>query len=67
MLPRSSNHPYPTTPTTIYPPKVVEILSTVIEHLVKGEVMQMRGGHLRDCSALEYYFHKVNVVYESKQ
>mmetsp|Transcript_81999 Transcript_81999/g.163823 ORF Transcript_81999/g.163823 Transcript_81999/m.163823 type:complete len:566 (-) Transcript_81999:269-1966(-) len=38
--------------------EVVELLSTVIEHLVKGEVMQMRGGHLRDCSALEYYFHK---------
>ncbi len=31
---------------------MVELLSTVIEHLVKGEVMQMRGGHLkvRRCS-----------------
>ena len=37
---------------------VVELMSTVIEHLVKGEVMQMRGGHLKDCTALEYYFHK---------
>jgi len=38
--------------------EVVELMSTVIEHLVKGEVMQMRGGHLKNCSALEYYFHK---------
>jgi solanesyl diphosphate synthase len=38
--------------------EVVELMSTVIEHLVKGEVMQMRGGHLKDCTALEYYFHK---------
>lgn len=38
--------------------EVVELLSTVIEHLVKGEVMQMRGGHLKDVTALEYYFHK---------
>lgn len=38
--------------------EVVEIVSTVIEHLVKGEVMQMRGGHLKDVTALEYYFHK---------
>lgn len=38
--------------------EVVEIISTIIEHLVKGEVMQMRGGHLRDVTALEYYFHK---------
>lgn len=38
--------------------EVVELISTVIEHLVKGEVMQMRGGHLKNCTALEYYFHK---------
>lgn len=38
--------------------EVVELMSTVIEHLVKGEVMQMRGGHLKDCGPLEYYFHK---------
>lgn len=38
--------------------EVVELISSIIEHLVKGEVMQMRGGHLQDVSALEYYFHK---------
>jgi geranylgeranyl pyrophosphate synthase len=38
--------------------EVVELLSTVIEHLVKGEVMQMRGGHLKNCTAMEYYLHK---------
>lgn len=38
--------------------EVVELMSSVIEHLVKGEVMQMRGGHLKDCGPLEYYFHK---------
>ena len=38
--------------------EVVEIISSIIEHLVKGEVMQMRGGHLKDVTALEYYFYK---------
>jgi len=46
--------------------EVVELLSTVIEHLVKGEVMQSRPQALLDGSgvaddgraALEYYLHK---------
>jgi geranylgeranyl pyrophosphate synthase len=39
--------------------EVVEIMSTVIEHLVKGEIMQMRPSHNREnISALEYYLRK---------
>ncbi len=46
--------------------EVVELLSTVIEHLVKGEVMQSRpqalldgqGGPAEARAALEYYLHK---------
>jgi geranylgeranyl pyrophosphate synthase len=37
--------------------EVVELLSTVIEHLVKGEVMQMRPSSTGK-SALEYYLRK---------
>ncbi len=37
--------------------EVVEVLSTVIEHLVKGEVMQMKGD-LRGQDAFEYYLRK---------
>jgi geranylgeranyl pyrophosphate synthase len=43
---------------------VVELLSTVIEHLVKGEIMQMRpssvsaSGNGKDISAIEYYLRK---------
>jgi solanesyl diphosphate synthase len=39
--------------------EVVELLSTVIEHLVKGEVMQMRPSSAGDTNAaLEYYLRK---------
>jgi geranylgeranyl pyrophosphate synthase len=38
--------------------EVVEIMSTVIEHLVKGEIMQMRPSQTRGVSALEYYLKK---------
>eukprot|EP01040_Poterioochromonas_malhamensis_P005237 gene5237-5616_t len=37
--------------------EVVELLSTVIEHLVKGEIMQMKGSSTGR-SALEYYLRK---------
>lgn len=38
--------------------EVVELLSTVIEHLVKGEIMQMRPSSSQGVSALEYYLRK---------
>nr|CCA17241.1 conserved hypothetical protein [Albugo laibachii Nc14] len=39
--------------------KVVELMSTIIEHLVKGEVMQMRNVQNRsNISLLEYYLRK---------
>lgn len=42
--------------------EVVELLSMVIEHLVKGEIMQMRppvaSGGKNDVSLLEHYLHK---------
>jgi geranyl diphosphate synthase len=37
--------------------EVVELLSTVIEHLVKGEIMQMKGS-TTGRSAVEYYLRK---------
>ena len=37
--------------------QVVELLSTVIEHLVKGEIMQMKPS-ASGKSALEYYLRK---------
>lgn len=37
--------------------QVVELLSTVIEHLVKGEIMQMKPSST-GTSALEYYLRK---------
>ncbi len=37
--------------------QVVEIISTVIEHLVKGEIMQMRPSNTNR-SALNYYLRK---------
>ena len=36
--------------------QVVEIMSTIIEHLVKGEIMQMRPSP--NVSALDYYLRK---------
>ena len=38
--------------------QVVELLSTVIEHLVKGEVMQMRPTSSSTNVALTYYLKK---------
>jgi geranylgeranyl pyrophosphate synthase len=41
--------------------EVVELMSTIIEHLVKGEVMQMKApssGPLELHSTLEYYLRK---------
>lgn len=37
---------------------VIELMSTAIEHLVKGEVMQMKPLHEASLSALEYYCRK---------
>lgn len=37
--------------------KVVELMSTVIEHLVKGEIMQMKPS-VTGRTALEYYLRK---------
>ncbi len=38
--------------------KVVEVMSTVVEHLVKGEIMQMKPTKQSSDEALLYYLRK---------
>jgi geranyl diphosphate synthase len=56
-LPSSSWFANSLVPTFLLCRQVVELLSTVIEHLVKGEIMQMKPS-ATGRSALDYYLRK---------